>query len=114
MAIAALTLLAAAALLALGLRSLVRRERRVDEDEAEIAWLRRVLVRSHAGTDPSMTLRQLELRLDGAVGSEAARYLRMLRDRRYGAHGGRLPDAAARRQLRRALGVRATVSFRRG
>jgi transglutaminase-like putative cysteine protease len=114
MAIAALTLLAAAALLALGLRSLVRRERRVDEDEAEIAWLRRVLVRSHAGTDPSMTLRQLELRLDGAVGSEAARYLRMLRDRRYGAHGGRLPDGAARRQLRRGLGVRATVSFRRG
>jgi hypothetical protein len=127
MAVAALTLLAAAALLALGLRALVWRERRLDADEAEIASLRRVLARSGEPAAPGLTLRQLELRLEGNASPAVARYLGMLRARRYGPQGGSLPDDGARRQLRRALvrgrGLRARLgalmampplSFRRG
>jgi transglutaminase-like putative cysteine protease len=127
MAFAALAALAAIAFVALAARTLLRHGRGVDTDDAEIAALRRVLARSGELAAPRLTLRELELRLERTAGSAAARYLRMLRERRYGADGGSLPDDAARRQLRRALvrgrGLRARlgalvamppVSFRRG
>ena len=122
----ALALLVAVALAVLRLRALLRRRVQVDED-ADLAALRRLLVRTGEPVPPRLTLRQLETRLQRIGGPSAARYARMLRERRFGAAGGREPDGAARRDLRRALtrgrGVRARIgalatlppaSFRRG
>jgi len=127
MAVAAIVLLGAAALAALRLRALIRRRRRMTPEERDLAALQRVLARTGAPVDPRLTLRRLEFRLDHTAGPEAARYARMLRERRFGPRGGREPDGAARRHLRRALtrgrGLRARLAaftamppipFRRG
>jgi hypothetical protein len=99
----------------------------MEAEEAEIAALRRVLSRAGEPAASGLTLQQLERRLERAADPAATRYLRMLRERRYGPDGGRMPDGAARRHLRRALvrgrGLRARLaalvampplSFRRG
>jgi transglutaminase-like putative cysteine protease len=102
MAIAALLLAGTAALAFLRVRALLGR-RRSQSEEWEVAELRRVLARTGRRVPPRMTLRELELRLTDAGESEAARYARILRQRRFGAGGGSAPDGAARRGLRRAL-----------
>jgi hypothetical protein len=127
MALAATVLIGIAAVTLPRLRTLVRRAPQGVPEDAEIASLRRALARTGVPVEPGLTLRRLELRLDTTAGPAAARYVRMLRERRYGAEGGRMPDATARRQLRRALargrGLRARlgaltalppVLFRRG
>jgi transglutaminase-like putative cysteine protease len=126
MGLAAMALLGLAALGALRLLAVFRRDRRLGVEEAELAALRSVLARTGEPATSRLTLRQLELRMETA-GPAATRYVRMLRERRYGARGGHMPDGAARRQLRRALirgrGLRARVGalaamppvpFRRG
>ena len=102
MALAAILLAGAAALAFTRARALVRR-RRAAEDDADLATLRRVLTRTGGPLPPRLTLRQLELRLEHTAGPAAARYAQMLRERRFGPRGGRAPDGAARRDLRRAL-----------
>ena len=124
MAVAAIVLSGTVGLVFLRARALVRHRRRMSDEEAEVAALRRILVRAGEPAPPRLTLRQLERRLERIGGPPAARYARMLRERRFGARGGRAPDGAARRDLRRALtrgrGVRVRltalppVSFRRG
>ena len=101
--IAAIILLGAGILVFLRLRALVRR-REGARDDLDIARLRRALARTGEPASPRLTLRQLEARLEGRAGPAAARYVRMLRQRRFAPLGGRAPDAAARRDLRRALG----------
>jgi transglutaminase-like putative cysteine protease len=103
MAVAAALLLAAGSLVFLRLRTLVRRREAAGED-VDIAWLRRVLALTGEPMSPRLTLRQLEVRLERRAGPAAARYVQMLGERRFGPLGGRAPDAAARRDLRRALG----------
>ena len=103
MAIAAIILLGAAILVFLRLRTLVRRRDAAAED-VDVARLRRALSRTGEPVSPRLTLRQLEARLERRAGPAAARYVRMLRERRFAPLGGRAPDAAARRDLRRALG----------
>ena len=123
---AAVLLLGAAVLASLRVRVLLTR-RRMPQEERDIAALRRILERTGAHAPPGTTLRQLELRLEHAAGPDAARYARMLRDRRFGAHSGPAPDGAARRALRRGLtrgrgpwarvaawAAMPPVSFRRG
>jgi transglutaminase-like putative cysteine protease len=127
MAFAAIALLGAAVLIGHGVRRLLPHRGGVEAEEAELAALRRVLARTGVPVAPRLTLRQLELSLDDTVDPAAARYLWMLRERRYGPHGGRMPDGVARRHLRRALvrgrGLRARLGalaamppplFRRG
>jgi transglutaminase-like putative cysteine protease len=125
MALAALLLAGGAALAAARIRARLGRRSAADDDP-DLASLRRVLTRTGGPLPPRLTLRQLELRLERSAGPAAARYALMLRERRFGARGGRAPDGAARRDLRRALsrgrGLRARlaalvalppVSFRR-
>jgi transglutaminase-like putative cysteine protease len=101
--IAAIILLGAGILVFLRLRTLVRRREAV-RDDIDIARLRRALARTGEQASPRLTLRQLEARLEDRAGPAAARYVRMLRERRFAPLGGQAPDAAARRDLRRALG----------
>ena len=101
-AVVALALLAAAVLLFARVRSWLRGRRERDEDP-DVATLTRVLARTGEPVPPRLTLSQLESRLEQRGGPPAARYARMLRERRFGARGGQAPDAAARRDLRRAL-----------
>jgi transglutaminase-like putative cysteine protease len=125
MALAAFLIVGAAALAAARVRARLSRRSAADRDP-DLATLRRVLARTGGPLPPRLTLRELELRLERTAGPPAARYARMLRERRFGARGGRPPDGAARRDLRRALsrgkGLRARlaalvalppVSFRR-
>ncbi len=127
MAFAAIALVALVALTLVGVRRLMPRRGGIEAEEAELAALRRVLARTGEPAAPRLTLRQLELRLDGGADPAAARYLRMLRERRYSPRRGGLPDSTARRHLRRALvrgrGLRARLGalvamppplFRRG
>ena len=126
MAVVALALVTGLALAGLRARAVLRRRRRNWDDEADIASLRRALARIGEPAPPRLTLRQLERRLERAAGAPAARYVRILRERRYGAHGAAPPDGAARRDLRRALargrGLRGRIAaltvlrpaFRRG
>ena len=127
MAFAAIVLLGAAAVAAPRVRALARRRPRGDVEDSELAALRRALARTGALAEPGLTLRRLELQLESTSGPPAARYVRMLRERRYAPEGGQLPDTAARRELRRALargrGLRARLAamtalppvlFRRG
>ena len=74
------------------------------EEDPDMASLRRALARTGEPVSPRMTLRQLESRLERRAGPPASRYVRMLRERRFSPLGGQAPDAAARRDLRRALG----------
>jgi hypothetical protein len=127
MAVVVAALLIATGFGLLRIRALVRRRRTESKEDRELAALRRVLTRIDGPVSPRLTLWQVESRLERVAGPPAARYVRMLRVRRYSARGGRMPDATARRELRRALvrgrGLRARfgalsalppVSFRRG
>jgi protein-glutamine gamma-glutamyltransferase len=127
MAVVAAALLIATGFGLLRIRALVRRRRTESKEDRELAPLRRLLARIDGPVSPRVTLWQVESRLERVAGPPAARYVRMLRVRRYSAGGGRMPDATARRELRRALvrgrGLRARfgalsalppVSFRRG
>lgn len=98
---AAILLLGAAALAVTRARALL--SDRVVDDDSELAALRRVLARTGEPVSPGLTLTQLESRLEGMAGPAAARYARMLRERRFGPRGGLAPDGPARRELRRAL-----------
>jgi transglutaminase-like putative cysteine protease len=126
-ALMAIALLAGLGLAGLRMRAVLARRRRAGEEETELADLRRVLARIGEPVPPRLTLRELERRLERTAGAAAARYVRMLRERRYAPRGGRIPDAVARRDLRRALGrgrglrgrllvlvALPPVSFRRG
>ena len=124
----ALLLLALVAAGAVQARRIVRERRDpAPAEEREVRDLRRALAGVGEPVAARMTLRQVEERIARAGGPSAARYVRILRERRYGPGGGRPPDAAARRDLRRALvrgrGPRARlaalsalppISFRRG
>jgi hypothetical protein len=101
-AFAATLLLGATVLTAARVRTLLHRRRAAEEDP-EVAALTRALARTGEAVPPRTTLRQLEDRLERTAGPPAARYAQMLRERRFGARGGRAPDGAARRDLRRAL-----------
>jgi transglutaminase-like putative cysteine protease len=127
MAVAALALVVGLTLAGLRARAVLLRRRRGGEDEADIAALRRALARVGDPVPPRLTLRELERRIELAAGAPAARYVRILRERRYAPLAAGPPDAAARRDLRRALarghGLRGRlaalvalrpVSFRRG
>jgi transglutaminase-like putative cysteine protease len=100
---------------------------RRSQEEADIGALVRVLSAAGEHVPARATLRQLESRLERTAGAPAARYVRMVRERRFAPAGGERPDAAARRDLRRALargrGLRARLAalialppaaFRRG
>jgi hypothetical protein len=52
---------------------------------------------------PRTTLSQLERRLEITAGDGAARYARLVRERRFGPPGGQGPTRQDRRALRRAL-----------
>ncbi len=99
---AAVILLGAGVLALLRIHALVRRQ--AAEEDPDMASLRRALARTGEPVSPRMTLRQLESRLERRAGPPASRYVRMLRERRFSPLGGQAPDAAARRDLRRALG----------
>jgi transglutaminase-like putative cysteine protease len=127
MAVVALLLLASLVIAVVRLRALVRRRRAADGEDPEVAALRRLLARTGEAAPPRLTLTELEARLARRGSDGAARYARMLRERRFAPRGGSAPDAAARRELRRALtrgrGLRARVAalaalppaaFRRG
>ena len=103
MVIVAVLLLGAGTLAALRLRALARRRARVASVERELAVLTRLLARTGTPAQPRLTLWQLEARLAETAGPAAARYVRLLRDRRFAPRGARPPGAAARRDLRRAL-----------
>jgi transglutaminase-like putative cysteine protease len=114
MALVALGVGAAAAALLLRLRAAIRRRgRRGPREDPDLVALRRAL--AGAGpVPPGLTLRALEARLEQEGDAPAARYVRMVRERRFAPAGGRPPDAPARRALRRALargrGLRARVA----
>jgi transglutaminase-like putative cysteine protease len=103
MAFAAIALIAMTVLVGSGVRRMLPHRTGLQAEEAEIAALRRVLARTGESAASRLTLQQLEARLGHTADPAAVRYLRMLRERRYGAHGGRMPDGPARRHLRRAL-----------
>jgi transglutaminase-like putative cysteine protease len=100
-ALAALALLAAGFLVFARVRAWLAVRRRADDPD--VATLTRVLARTGEPVSPRLTLSQLESRLEQNGGQSGARYVRMLRERRFGARGGEAPDAAAKRDLRRAL-----------
>ena len=102
-ALAAIILAGAGILVFFRMSALVRRRETAGED-VDVARLRRALARTGEPLSPRLTLRQLEARIERRAGPAAARYVRMLRERRFAPRGGRPPDAAARRDLRRALG----------
>ena len=108
-------------------RGLRRRGDHRSQEEADIGALVRALSAVGEHVPARATLRQLESRVERTAGAPAARYVRMLRERRFSPAGGARPDAAARRDLRRALargrGLRARLAalialppaaFRRG
>ena len=87
---------------------------RRSQEEADISALVRALSAVGEQVPARATLRQLESRVERTAGAPAARYVRMLRERRFSPAGGERPDAAARRDLRRALargrGLRARMT----
>ncbi|HLM26394.1 MAG TPA: transglutaminaseTgpA domain-containing protein [Thermoleophilaceae bacterium] len=78
-----------------------------DAAEARARELARALPRLGVSLGPGATLTTVEHRLRAAAKPAAARYAERLRATRFGASGGDLPSAAARRALRRELGGRA-------
>ena len=125
--LAALVLVGGLGVAVLRIRARVAGGDRRLQEEADIGALVRALSGVGERVPPRATLRQLESRLERTAGAAAARYVRMLRERRFSPVGGARPDAAARRDLRRALargrGPRARVAaflalppvaFRRG
>jgi hypothetical protein len=96
-------LLAGAMLLACSLvlvRAWAAAGRAPDADVRELAGaLRRLGHRHRAGS----TLLELERRLERSRQRDAARYVRRVRERRFGPSGGRPPDSRGRRALRRSL-----------
>ena len=77
----------------------VRRGRHADDADE----LRAALARLGRPLSPRTTLAELERRLRLSAGEEAARYARLVRERRFGPPGGRGPTRHDRRALRRAL-----------
>jgi hypothetical protein len=103
MVIAVVLLIGAGALVALRVRVLARRRRRMPPEELELAALTRLLARIGSPVPPRLTLRQLELRLAHTAGPEATGYVRMLRERRFAQPGAHPLEASGRRELWRAL-----------
>jgi protein-glutamine gamma-glutamyltransferase len=103
--VGALGLLLLAAVGATGLRARLnaRRDRDARRADRDLAELKRALARLGEPAPPRLTLRELEGRLTSRAGPAAARYVRMLRERRYSVSGGDRPGPAERRDLRRAL-----------
>jgi transglutaminase-like putative cysteine protease len=101
--------LAAAALAALWIYAvgLERRHRGAAPADAELAELRSALERMGHGVPPQTTLATLERRLGSRVGPAAARYVAIMRARRYAPTGGAPPGRADRAALRRELGAAA-------
>jgi hypothetical protein len=72
--------------------------------EGAVDELRRALRRLGHDYPARTTLSELERRLRVTAGPDAARYVHLLRQQRYGAPGsGTLPTARERRALRKAL-----------
>ena len=88
--------------------------RRGPREDPDLVALRRALAGAGGPVPPGLTLLALEARLEHDGDAPAARYVRMVRERRFAPGGGRPPDAPARRALRRALargrGLRARVA----
>jgi protein-glutamine gamma-glutamyltransferase len=72
-------------------------------EDAELAELERAVERLGYGLPPGTTLLELERRLGAQAGPAAARYARLLRERRFAAPGRRSSGRLDRRALRRAL-----------
>jgi len=104
-AVAALLALGAIVAAVLRVRVILGRRRRGREEgeDAEVVTLRRALARAGEPVPARLTLRELEARLELMGGPAAARYARLLRERRFAPASGVSPDAGARRDLRRAL-----------
>lgn len=100
---AGLALLAAAVLGVANLAARIRRRERPAAHERDVAELRRALARVGEPAPATLTLRRLEERLEASAGPPAARYVQMLRQRRYAREGGSMPGRAERSALRRAL-----------
>jgi transglutaminase-like putative cysteine protease len=104
-----LLIMAAVCFAALVTYSLVheRRHARAHPADSQLAELHAALERMGVGVPPRTTLSALERRLSKYVGPSAARYARLLRDRRYGPPGAPGPKRADRIALRRELGASA-------
>ena len=85
--------------------ALALRRSLVGDASGAVAELRRAL--AHLDQPANTTLASLEALLDGPRDRGARRYVRRLRELRYGASAGRPPTAGGRRALRRALAARA-------
>jgi protein-glutamine gamma-glutamyltransferase len=97
---------AAGALFAVALWLRARRRGRAEEGDAELAELaelERALESLGYRLAPGTTLLELERRLGAEAGPAAARYARLLRERRFAPPGRRSSGALDRRGLRRAL-----------
>jgi len=84
----------------------VRRHRNAPSADARLRELRRALERLGVAVPPGTTLAALERRLAAEAGPPAARYVRRLRDERYGRSAAGANERGARRALRRALTAR--------
>jgi hypothetical protein len=83
-----------------------RLRRSLDGDgELAVVELRRALERLGYAVDGTTTLQQIERRVRVQGGPEAARYVRLLRDRRYAPANGAVVTLHERRALRQALTV---------
>ena len=80
-----------------------RRHRRASAADAQLAELRSALERMGHDLPPHTTLSALERRLGRLVGPAAARYVAVIRNRRYGPPGSDAPARADRVALRREL-----------
>ena len=107
-------LLLAAAIAAAAMRFVRTRRRRLGGDmaDAQLAELRRALVRLGFSLPAATTLLGLERRLERAVGPAAARYAAGLRAHRFDPRAPAGPGLAERRALRRELSARGGLPAR--
>ncbi|MEA2480871.1 MAG: protein-glutamine gamma-glutamyltransferase [Thermoleophilaceae bacterium] len=82
-----------------------RRHRRSTPADGQLAELRSALARMGRPVPPGTTLTALERQLATWVGPAAARYARLVRERRYAPDGAGGPDRSDRAALRRELGA---------
>jgi len=110
---AAVLLLALAALVGRWLIGWVRLRRSLAGDcELACAELARALRRFGYATAPTATLAQLERLVWVHAGAQAASYVRLLRERRYGEGAARVARLRDRRRLRRGLSARLGLDHR--
>ncbi|MBV8953044.1 MAG: hypothetical protein JO179_02830 [Solirubrobacterales bacterium] len=112
-AVAIVLLLALVALVGRWLIGWVRLRRSLAGDcELACAELARALRRFGYATAPTATLAQLERLVWVHAGAQAASYVRLLRERRYGEGAARVATLGDRRRLRRGLSARLGLDHR--